>query len=286
MVIKAKTINEKKKIAVEKIIKLANSYPIIGIVNIQNLPASELQVIRENLRENVVLFITKKRLMRIAFEKLKDKLKGIDGLEKYMKGMPALIFTKDNPFKLFKRLEKGKSPSFIKAGQIAPKDIIVKAGPTSFSPGPIIGELGSIGLKTMIDKGKITIKEDKVVVKEGETVSDKVASILSRLGIKPIESGLDLIAAYEDGSILLKEILEVDEQVYITNIMTAVKQSINLSVETGYLTKDTAEIVIIKAYKDALMLSIEQSIINKDNLDRIINKAMNIARIIKTNFNL
>ncbi|MBI2112759.1 50S ribosomal protein L10, partial [Candidatus Woesearchaeota archaeon] len=36
-------------------------------------------------------------------------------------------------------LEKNKSNAPAKPGQVAPKDITVKAGATSFAPGPIIG---------------------------------------------------------------------------------------------------------------------------------------------------
>jgi large subunit ribosomal protein L10 len=42
---------------------------------------------------------------------------------------------------LYKILQKSKSSAPAKAGQTAPNDIYVKAGKTSFAPGPIIGEL-------------------------------------------------------------------------------------------------------------------------------------------------
>ena len=87
----------------------------------------------------------------------------------------------------------------------------------NFSPGriptSIIGELGAIGIKAGIEGGKVAIKEDAVVVKDGEVINANVAAILTRLGIEPMEIGLDLVAAYEKGSIFDKKILGVDEQV-------------------------------------------------------------------------
>ena len=140
-------VAEYKKRIVQEIIDLANQYPIIGLVNMENLPAPQLQKMRAQLRDKIKFAMTKKRLIKLALEQAKNSKKGIEKLEDYFTGMPALIFTKENPFRLYNMLKKNNSPAPAKAGQIAPRDIIVPAGPTSFAPGPIIGELGQIGLK-------------------------------------------------------------------------------------------------------------------------------------------
>ena len=97
-------VTDFKKKVVADITKLCKEYPIIGVVNMENLPAPQLQVMRKELRGKVDLFMTKKTLMKIALEKIKKEKKGIEELENYLNGMPALIFTKDNPFKLSKML--------------------------------------------------------------------------------------------------------------------------------------------------------------------------------------
>jgi len=154
---------------------------------------------REKLRGKVDIFMTKKRLMKIAFDQAKKDKNGIENLGDYFKGMPALVFTRDNPFTLFKILKENKSNAPAKGGQTAPHDIEVKAGGTSFAPGPIIGELGAFGIKTGVEGGKIAIKADKVVCKEGEVISSALAGILTRLGVNPMEVGLDLVGIYENG---------------------------------------------------------------------------------------
>jgi len=68
--------------------------------------------------------------------------------------MPALLFTKENPFKLYNKLQKSKSSAPAKAGQTAPSEIVVPKGPTPFAPGPIIGELGALGIKTAVENIK------------------------------------------------------------------------------------------------------------------------------------
>src|SRR3989338_10126429 len=92
-------VSDYKKEVVSKLMKLISEYPIIGIVNMENLPAPQLQGMRAQLRNNFVITMTKIRLTKIAFENSKSHKKGLEGLEKFLVGEPALIFTKENPFK-------------------------------------------------------------------------------------------------------------------------------------------------------------------------------------------
>lgn len=273
-------VNNKKILAVEELLKYGEEYPIMAVINLDNLPTPQLQDMRAQLRDSVVLKATKKTLIKKLLAKLENKKENIQELDKYVKGIPALIFTKESPFKLYKILKKNKSFTFAKGGQTAPSDIIVKAGPTSFSPGPIIGELGSLGIKAGVDKGKIAIKEDKVVVKEGEVVSAKAATLLARLDVKPMEVGLDLTAAYEKGIIYDKSILNVDESTYIDAITNFHREAMNLSFNAGYYTKENIELFISESFNDARNLSINSNILTKDTIGNILAKANNQANAI------
>ena len=190
-----------KKDVVSQLVKLMQDYPIIGVVNMEGLPAPQLQMMRAQLRKNCHLTMTKRRFIKLALEQSKSSKQGIEKLEASLGGMPALIFTKENPFKLSKTLAKSKSPAPAKAGQTAPRDIIVPKGPTPFAPGPIIGELAVVGIKSGVEGGKVAVKEDSVVAKAGEKIKPKVAEILTRLNILPMEVGLGLVAVYENGII-------------------------------------------------------------------------------------
>ncbi|MBW2983365.1 50S ribosomal protein L10, partial [Candidatus Woesearchaeota archaeon] len=193
-------VSQDKKEAVNSFTKLIEEYPVIGAVDVENLPALQLSRMREQLRGTVLIKMTKRRLLTRALNEAKKD--GISELIPYLKGMPALIFTKESPFKLYGLLKKSKSKAPIKAGQTAPNDIVVPAGPTGFAPGPVIGELGAVGIKAGIDGGKVAIKQDAIVAKEGEEISSRLAGLLTRLGIEPMEIGLNLTAAWENGEIL------------------------------------------------------------------------------------
>lgn len=265
-------VSDSKKRNVEEFAKLIDEYPVIGVVNMANLPAKTVQKMRSKLREkNTVLRMTKKRLMKIAFSKIKKD--NIADLEKHFKGLPALIFTKDNPFTLYAELEKTKSHAPAKAGQEAPKDIVVKAGPTNFAPGPIIGQLGKYGIKSGVEGGKLAIKADAVVAKKGDIIDADLAGILSRLGIEPMEIGLDLTAAYENGQIFTSDLLYIDEKEYMNKFCTAYSNSINLAVYSGYPTKESLQIMLSKASSESRSLSIESGFITEDTAQDIVRKA-------------
>ena len=235
-----------KKEIVNKLVDLINQNPIIAIVNMENLPAPQLQNMRAQLRSNFVITMTKKRLIKLAFEKTKSKKHGVEKLEAYLGGMPALIFTKENPFKLSRTLQKNKSPAPAKAGQTAPRDIVVSKGATSFAPGPIIGELALAGIKAGVEAGKVTIKEDIVVANAGDKIKPKVAEILTRLGIQPMEVGLDLVAVYENGLIYGRDVLSVDEKEYKNRLANASRWAFNLANYVSYPTKGTIKLLIGK----------------------------------------
>jgi len=184
-------VAEYKKKIVNDIVKLTREYPIIGIVNMEGLPAPQLQAMRSELRGKIDLFMTKKRFMKIALDKMKDEKKGIEQLSEKFEGMPAIIFTKENPFKLSKILQKSKTNAPAKAGQTAPDDIVVKAGPTPFAPGPIISELSDVGLKVGVEGGKVAENPNKKVTNKTQldksvkaATADETSNI--KEGKKPI----------------------------------------------------------------------------------------------------
>ena len=250
----------RRKDNAKKVTELVKKYPIIGVVDMNCLPTPQLQRMRAQLRGQVEIFMAKKKVMQKAIAEIKD-MPGIHELNPYMeKALPALLLTKENPFKLFKILKQNKSKAPAKAGQLAPNDIIIPAGPTPFAPGPVIGELGMLGIKTGVEGGKISIKVDTTVCKAGNPISDKLASLLLRLGIEPMEIGLDLKVVYEKGILYPKKVLDIDETKFMSNLMTAVAEAYTLAIEAAYASKDTTEELLMKAFREARAVAEEGKI--------------------------
>ncbi len=265
-------VNENKKQLVQETVKEIKEYPIVGIVNMEHLPAQQLQNMRAMLRDSgVKIRMLRKKLIALALKE--SKKEHIEELAEKMKGLPALIFTKENPFTLYATIQKNKSEAPAKAGNELPKDVVVKAGPTNFAPGPIISELAAVGIKTKVENGKLAITEDTTVAKEGDVVSPKLAETLKRLDIKPMEIGLDLVAVWEDGLVFAAKQLHVDEAEYEQNITQAATWAFNLAMEAGFLTKETVEPMLQKGFREAKAISIETAFITDETKEEILAKS-------------
>ncbi|MDD1672638.1 MAG: 50S ribosomal protein L10 [Methanomicrobiales archaeon] len=259
-----------KRDEVEAIKRHAKEVTLIGLVDMHGIPAAQLQQIRRDLHEAAILKMTRNTLVEHALKEIGGSIGEVSG---YISGQSALIFTNTNPFKLFKVLEKTKTKMAAKPGEIAPEDIVVSKGPTNFKPGPIVGELQQAGIPAMIEAGKVKIRDNKVVVKKGDTISKKVADILIKLDIKPMDIGLKLQVACYEGSLFTPDMLAIDEQVFVDQITLAAAQAFNLSMNAAITTKSTMAPLISLAVQQARSLAVEACIYERDVMDALISKA-------------
>ncbi len=269
-----------KKDEIEEIKKLITTHSSVGVVGIHGIPSNQLQLMRRSLRGIADLKMCRNSLIERALDGSSEDVKKIN---KYVEDQTALLFTNENPFKLFKILDKGKTSAPIKAGTVSPKDITVQKGPTSFPPGPIVGELTGAGIPAGIEGGKVVIRETKTVARKGDVVDAKLASILSRLEIHPMELGLDLRAVYEKGMIYESKILSIDEATYLNDVTFAVQRAFNLSINSAYPAKATISTLLTKAASQSRNLAINAEIIMPDIIDVLLGKAnaqmISIARL-------
>jgi large subunit ribosomal protein L10 len=262
-------VSEKKKKLVQELAHEITKSPLVGLANLEYLPAPQLQRMKAMLRnQNVHLAMTRKRLLRLALEQ--SGRDNIQLLIEKMKGMPALILSHGNPFALYSLIKKNRSEAPAKAGQIAPYDLVVRAGPTSFAPGPIISEFAAVGIKTKVDGGKLTIIQDTVIVREGQPINQKAADTLKRMDIKPMEIGLTVVAVWENGLVFDSQQLDIDEKVYQQNIQQGVQWGLNLALEIAYPCTDTIELLLQKAFHDAKSVALEQHILTDATAEEII----------------
>ncbi|WP_409199948.1 50S ribosomal protein L10 [Methanobrevibacter sp. DSM 116169] len=263
-------VAEWKKEEVNEIKDLIGSYDVVGIVDLLNIPAKQLQEMRKSLNGQAIIRMSKKNLIDLALEDCNKDKTNITDLSTHMNGQVAIIATEMNPFKLYKILENNKTAAPAKPGSIATEDIVIPKGDTGFEPGPFLGELQQIGIPAKIDKGKIVVNEDHVLVKEGEEVSKNVASTLSRMDINPMEVGIDLKAVYEDETVYTTDVLAVDDAKTLADIQNAFKNAFNLSVNAAIPTKDTMSTIIKLAHTRAFNVAMEAGDINSKTSDLLI----------------
>ena len=250
------------------------NHRVTAVASIEGIPARQFQKIRAQLKGIAELKVARNTLIHRA---LKESDRKALQLFENVEGQTALVFTDRNPFMLFKLLEKSKRPAPAKAGDIASKDIIVEKGPTSFRPGPIVGELQNVGIPAAIEKGKIVIRETKTVVKAGEKINARIADVLQRLEIHPMEVGLYLGAAYDGEILYTPENLRIDEQAYADQFVTAVSNALRLSIDIAYPTQLTITTLIQRGFREASNVAINAEIFEPDVLGILLSKGQTNA---------
>ena len=257
---------------VEELTSLLKQHSVIGIAEIGSIPAPQMQQMRQNLRENMVIRSSKNTLIHRAIDAAKKDVEGLENLKEIIAGQSAIIATDINPFRLQARMKQTRTKAPAKGGETATEDIKVTAGDTPFKPGPIVGDLQKVGIPAAIQGGKVVIKKDKVIVKKGDVIPREVAQMLTRLEIHPLEIGISLQGAFEDGFVFKPDVLDIDLETYHTQFIQAAGRAFNLAVETGWITKQTITPLVSKAHRDALSLAIEQGILTKSTASYILAK--------------
>ena len=288
-VVESKIGYKKKAAQIDEIVQLAQQNSVIGIVNLSGISSKALQGIRSSLRSDeeiqASIKVLKNTLKLIALDQISqtpDK-KVVTQLKPFIEGSCAFIFTNSNPFKLQQFLNQNQVPAPAKPGQISPVDVFVPEGLTNMDPGPIISELGAIGLQTRIEKGKIRITKTAKVLSKDEVVSESHAAVLARLSIQPFKVGLKLKVVLEDESVIDGEILEVDEEKIISDLQSAYMQALALAVDPKvvYYTAATIPILLRKAISSSIALSLEAGYMTEQTIDLLLARASNEAKLLK-----
>lgn len=257
---------------VDEIAQLIRQYKAIGIASLQKVRAPQLQELKKSLADKVYMKVIKNSLMKRAVEGCNERA-GLEKLQEHLTGANVYLLTDLNPFKLALILERGKVKTTAKSGDIAAFDVVVPAGNTAQPPGPIISQLNAVGLPTRIESGSVWVSKDTLVVKKGEVISERLASVLSKLGIKPVEAGLAIKAMFDDGLIMTQEQLRLDLDGTRRSIESAYADCFALSLGIAHPTSETAAALVQIAHREARALSLGASIPTRETVADLIRKA-------------
>lgn len=257
---------------VEEVKRLIQQHKVLGVASLQKVRAAQLQELKKKLRDNVNLRVVKNTIMRRAIAKCKEK-PNLEKLEDSLSSSNIFLFTNLNPFKLALLLERGRVKATAKSGDAAVFDVIVPAGNTGLPPGPIISQLGAVGLPTRIESGSVWINRDTLVVRKGETIDARLAAALSKLNIKPVEVGLILKAAYEEGLVINEEQLRIDVEATKRNVMEAQAYAFVLSLDAAYPLSENITLLLQTAHRRAYGLALDASVFTHETIADLLKKA-------------
>jgi large subunit ribosomal protein L10 len=262
---------EEKSNEVEAIKDIFKEYKSIGIASLKKVRASQLQGLKKTMEGKVYLRVLKNTLIKIALEEM-DQVE-LKKLEEYLDGSNVFLFTDLNPFKLALLLERGKVKTTAKANDIAAMDVVIPASNTGQPPGPVISQLNAVGLPTRIENGSVWVSKDTLVVRKGEVINERLASVLSKLGIKAVELGISMRAVFDNGLIITGDQLKVDVAATRRSIESSNQEAFALALSISYTTKETIKPLLQEAHRKAIALSVGAAIPTKETIADLIRKA-------------
>jgi large subunit ribosomal protein L10 len=262
---------QQKTSEVEEIVDVLKDCKSIGIASLQKVRASQLQELKKSMKGQVTFKVLKNTLVKLALEDMKKS--ELTPLEEYLEGPNVFMFTELNPFKLVLLLEKGKVKTFAKSGDLAATDIVIPVSNTGQPPGPVISQLNAVGLPTKIENGSVWVSKDTLVVRRGEPINERLASVLSKLGVKSVELGISMRAVYDNGMIITGNQLVVDVPATRKGVETNNQEAFALALEIGYTCKDTIKPLLQRAHQKAVALSVGAVVPTKETIGDLIRKA-------------
>ncbi len=262
-----------KKEIYDDLLEFLKKYSVVAVADLRKVRSSQIQEIRKKLRGKADLIVAKNTILQKASENIAGEKKNIDKFADSLTGSKVLIFTQMNPFELIIFLNKNKVRVPAKGGDVATSDILIPGGNTGLQPGPVISEFNEAKVQTRIEGGSIFVARDTVVVEKGDVIPVKTASLLSKLGMKPMEAGLSLSYAYDHGSVLGPNDLAFDLDQMKNDFSAAARLAFGVAVEANMMLPETAPVIISKAYRQAVAISVESGFFTKQTANFIIQKA-------------
>ena len=243
----------------------------MALVRLEKVRGSQLLPLRKKFQGEVEILSIKDKVAKKALATL--DVPGIEKMIEKLTGQCLFMFTNMSPFKLNVLLGKNKIFLSARGGDISSIDIVIPPKNTGVAPGPILTEFKEARIKTKIDQGTVWVAQEARPAKKGDVISTTLASILGKLDIKPVEAGIELHAALEEGLQYEKEDLAIDVDAFRDEIAKSHQEAIALSIEVGYITPDNIKQILAKAAQSAMSVSVEAGYLTDDNKEQVLQKA-------------
>ncbi|MFB6158508.1 MAG: 50S ribosomal protein L10 [Candidatus Nanohalobium sp.] len=270
---------EQKEEKVEEFKTKIEDYPVIGILDMHNLPSRQLQQMKKEMKEFADIKMSRKTLMEIAIDQAEKE--EIEQLNENEAVQPAFMFSEKDPFQLYQLIQENKTSAAAEGGETAPNDIEIPEGDTGIGPGPMLGKLQQAGLNVQVQDGSIHVQSAGVIVEKGEEITADDAEILNQMGIEPLEIGLTLDVAYNEGDLFTAEELDIDVENYREDIESAAAAGFNLAVNAGIINETTASAIVSEAAQKAKNVAVSEGLPEEETIEDSISYAASAAEAVE-----
>ncbi|MEK0322161.1 MAG: 50S ribosomal protein L10 [Nitrosopumilus sp.] len=258
--------------------ELPKKYKVLALIKMYKVRSTQILPLRKILKDYVEFVSIKDKVAQKALEKI--DVPGIKDIIGELSGQCMFMFTNMSPFKLNVLLAKNKIMMAARGGDVASLDVVVPAKNTGIAPGPMLTQFKEAGIPTKIDQGTIWIAKDTTPVLKGEVINEKLAAILGKLDIKPVEAGISLYVALEDGTKYAEEEMIIDVEKIRGEFAQAHQEAVSLSIAAAYITPDNISQILTKAAQSARSVSVESGFMTDETKEQILQKADAQARAV------
>jgi large subunit ribosomal protein L10 len=278
-----KTSRERKEKIINELVGYLKNYKYFIIADLFKIKSADLQALRKIFYDSLKFKVVKNSLFRVALKKVYEE-NTVKKLEPYLHKQNIFIFSNANPYEIYLQLEKNKIKTAAKPGDVAEEDIIIPAGNTGITPGPVMSKFSKLKIPTKVEEGAITVTKDTVVVKKGDKISSEVVELLNLLGIKPISVTLKLKYGFDGKNIIENIYLDLNQ--IKKEIEKAQQYVLNLSLNAILPIKEIMPIIITQAHNNSIKvlqsLVIPDKEVLKYSIQRAISNAQNIFELLKS----
>jgi len=242
------------------ILEALEKYPVIVIVETSQANSTLINNIRAKLHsqdQRNTLILGKRSIFLMAIQQSSLKNKSLLSIKPYMMtGICGLLFSFSDPQTLCSIIKSECKWEGVSHGMSCPVDIYMPKGPlplepteTSFFP--------ALNIATKISKGRIEVIADVLLVKQGETVSTTVVSLLSKLQMKPIPKVVTIKAIYHLGFIQQPDKLIGQDERIIQNFNQTLRDIECIGLEINYPTTLNFMRTVWKGYTNLFAICME-----------------------------
>jgi len=178
----------------------------------------------------------------------------LDKIVNQLKGNTSIIFTNGDLIDIQNILDSQVREAPARVGSLAPKEVVIKAGPTGLDPKET-GFFQKLNIATKIMKAKIEIIYDCKVISEGEKISPSQASLLEKLKLRPFEYKMTVKRVMMDGNMYDPAVLTINEEDVLGFFAKGVSNMTALSLGSGFVTASAAPHLIMHSFKNLAAIS-------------------------------
>jgi large subunit ribosomal protein L10 len=128
-------------------------------------------------------------------------------------------------------------------------------------------------LPTRIESGSVWVAKDTLVVRRGEIINERLAGVLSKLGVKAVEAGLSMRVVYDEGLMVMENQLHIDVAATLRSLQQNQSEAFALAMGIAYPSVDTIKALLQTAHQKAVALSVSAGIVTKETIGDLIRKA-------------